>query len=343
MPELTESEWELFLKNCPEAHLLQTSAWGVLKSAFGWQPLRIAAGSLGAQVLFKRLGMGLSLAYIPKGPVSASAQAAPAWGTLWPALDDVCRQRKAVFLKVEPDLWEPQPDGAGDLPSLVSPAPPGFRFSQQDIQPARTLLVDLRGSEDQVLGRMKQKTRYNIRLALKKGVVVSTSADIDLFHRLMLATGERDRFGVHSLQYYRQAYELFHPRGECELLLAEYEGQPLAALMVFAHGGRAWYFYGASVETHRDRMPTYLLQWEAMRWARARNCTLYDLWGVPDADERTLEAQFTERSDGLWGVYRFKRGFGGELRRAQGPWDRVYRPLWYSVYLWWVRRGQRSV
>ena len=80
-----------------------------------------------------------------------------------------------------------------------------------------------------------------------------------------------------------------------------------------------------------------------MRWARARNCTLYDLWGVPDADERTLEAQFTERSDGLWGVYRFKRGFGGELRRAQGPWDRVYRPLWYSVYLWWVRRGQRSV
>ena len=107
--------------------------------------------------------------------------------------------------------------------------------------------------------------------------------------------------------------------------------------MVFAHGDRAWYFYGASSDEHRNLMPTYLVQWEAMRWARHQGCREYDLWGIPDADAQTLEAQFTERADGLWGVYRFKRGFGGELRRAPDPWERVYNPLLYRLYRWRVR------
>ncbi len=120
-------------------------------------------------------------------------------------------------------------------------------------------------------------------------------------------------FGVHSRDYYQRAYELFQPRGECILLLAEYQGEPISALMAFSRGQRAWYFYGASGNAHRERMPTYLLQWEAMRWARARGCLSYDLWGVPDYDESYLETHFSERSQGLWGVYRFKRGFGGQL------------------------------
>jgi lipid II:glycine glycyltransferase (peptidoglycan interpeptide bridge formation enzyme) len=179
---------------------------------------------------------------------------------------------------------------------------------------------------------MKQKTRYNIRLAQKKGVTVFPANDLDTFHQMMQVTAQRDAFGVHSLDYYRRAYDLFHPRGECELFLAMLEGEALGGLMVFARGERAWYFYGASSDRRREVMPTYLLQWEAIRWARGRGCTSYDLWGVPDADEQALEAQFTKRADGLWGVFRFKRGFGGELRRAQGPWDRVYRPVWYSLY-----------
>jgi lipid II:glycine glycyltransferase (peptidoglycan interpeptide bridge formation enzyme) len=157
----------------------------------------------------------------------------------------------------------------------------------------------------------------------------------------MEITGGRDEFGVHSREYYQQVYERFHPRGECELLIAEYEGQPLAGVIVFARGPRAWYFYGASSNEYRELMPTYLLQWEAMRWARQRGCTQYDLWGVPDEDEETLEANFTTRSDGLWGVYRFKRGFGGQLCRAPAAWDRVYQPLLYRLYLW--RMGGRQV
>ena len=209
-----------------------------------------------------------------------------------------------------------------------------MRESLHNIQPSRTILVDIRGTEDEILARMKQKTRYNIRLAQKKGVTVRPWDDLPAFHQMMLVTGGRDGFGVHSLEYYERAYKLFHPTGMVELLVAEYEGRALAALMVFARGRRAWYVYGASNNEERNRMPTYLLQWEAMRWARSKGAEEYDLWGVPDEDEETLEAHFTGRSDGLWGVYRFKRGYGGELKRAAQAMDRVYNPWFYKLYLW---------
>ena len=180
---------------------------------------------------------------------------------------------------------------------------------------------------------MKQKCRYNIRLAEKKGVTVRIWNDIDGFHRMIQITGDRNGFGVHSLEYYQRAYQLFHSIGKCELLVAEYEGLALAALMVFASGSRAWYVYGASNDIERNRMPTYLLQWEAMRWAKAQGSKEYDLWGVPDEDEGRLEADFENRNDGLWGVYRFKRGFGGELKRAAQALDRVYNPSFYQLYL----------
>jgi lipid II:glycine glycyltransferase (peptidoglycan interpeptide bridge formation enzyme) len=128
--------------------------------------------------------------------------------------------------------------------------------------------------------------------------------------------------------------------GACELLAASFEDALLAALMIFAKGERAWYFYGASTNQHRNKMPTYLLQWAAILWAKSKGCTQYDLWGIPDADEETLEAQFTQRADGLWGVYRFKRGFGGELMRSASAWDRVYNPVMYTAYrLLMARRG----
>jgi len=137
------------------------------------------------------------------------------------------------------------------------------------------------------------------------------------------------------------AYSLFVPRGWARLLLAEVEGEPVAALMVFAQGHRCWYFYGASGEAHREKMPNYLLQWEAIRWARSQGCIEYDLWGVPDEDKETLESGFAHRRDGLWGVYRFKRGFEGELVRSVGAWDLPLRPVPYRLYTWALRLVRR--
>lgn len=322
MPEVSLSAWKEFLTRHPEAHLLQTAEWGELKSGFGWSARRVITGGAGAQVLFRTLPFGFTLAYVPRGPVpGGNSGPEPA---LWSELDALCKKGRAVFCKLEPDAW------AGEQGSVNSEQ---WVISPHNIQPPRTITVDLRGSEEGILGRMKQKTRYNIGLAGKKGVTVRPWQDVDGFHKMILVTGGRDGFGVHSLEYYRRAYGLFHPAGLCELLVAEFEGRPLAALMVFARGRRAWYLYGASNDEERNRMPTYLLQWEAMRWARARGCEEYDLWGVPDEDQQVLEAQFDRRADGLWGVYRFKRGFGGELKRAPQALDRVYNPFLYKLYL----------
>ena len=318
--------WDEFILHHPEAHILQSGAWGDLKSGFGWYAERIQTGACGAQVLFRRLPLGLTFAYIPKGPVGSD------WQGLWPEVDRLCRKHRAVFLKVEPDCWEPPSQTLmADLPGFVPSA---------TIQPRRTLVVHLQGTEEDWLGRMKQKTRYNIRLAERKGVVIRQGDDLEIFQHLMETTGQRDGFGVHVLRYYRQTFDLFSPSGHCALLVAEAEGRPLAALMAFAWGQRAWYFYGASSDEERNLMPTYLLQWEAMRWAAHLGCLEYDLWGIPDVEEQELEEHFADRSNGLWGVYRFKRGFGGQMQRSVGAWDRVYQPALYQVYrAWMARRG----
>ena len=215
----------------------------------------------------------------------------------------------------------------------------GCVASPDTIQPPRTIVIDLRPGEDDILAAMKQKTRYNVRLAEKKGVTtrLGTAADLPAFLRLMHATGQRDGFGIHQPEYYRAALELFAPENAA-LLLAEYEGRALAGVMVFTCGDSAAYLYGASSDEERARMPAYAAQWAGMRWAKGRGCTTYDLWGVPDADEATLEAGFTDHQDGLWPVYRFKRGFGGEVRRTVGAADRVYNGLLHRLYAW--RRGR---
>jgi lipid II:glycine glycyltransferase (peptidoglycan interpeptide bridge formation enzyme) len=208
------------------------------------------------------------------------------------------------------------------------------------IQPPNTVLVDLRPSSDEILAAMKQKTRYNIRLAAKKGVTVRQGnlKDIPAFNKLMHQTGQRDQFGVHTPMYYHAAYEIFEPMNQVALFLAEFEGRSLAGVMVFALGKTAAYLYGASSNEERQRMPTYAVQWAAMEWAKAQGCHWYDLWGVPDAPEAELEANFSERNDGLWGVYRFKRGFGGQIQRTIGASDRIYNKLVYKLYQW--RRGR---
>jgi len=322
MPIVSLSAWNQFLSAYPNAHLLQTGAWGELKSAFGWNPVRIVNGEVGVQILFRKLPFGFTIGYIPKLAIGSHQPVLSR--ELWREIDSVCKRNRAIFIKLEPDLWNDLGSESRNLKLETSP---------HNIQPPRTIIIDLRGSEEEILARMKQKTRYNIRLAEKKGITVRGWDDLVSFYKMMQLTGGRDGFDIHSREYYQRAYELLHPKQMGEILVAEYDGKPLAALFVARHGNRAYYLYGASTDEERNRMPAYLLQWEALKWAKACGCQEYDLWGVPDEDETTLEANFETRQDGLWGVYRFKRGFGGELKRAVQAMDRVYNPLLYWAYL----------
>jgi peptidoglycan pentaglycine glycine transferase (the first glycine) len=361
MPQVPFETWKEFIANQPNPHILQTAEWGELKRGFGWDVARIVSGDFGVQILFRKLPLGFTVAYCPKPVISnqysvisnealiggssgasarietssrsavVSDQYPVSRDAFWGEVDAACRKKRAVFLKIEPDHWDTE-----HWPLNTE----HWSLSPHNIQPPRTIIVSLEGSDDEILGRMKQKCRYNVRLAEKKGVTVRAWGDLDGFHRMMTVTGGRDGFGVHSLEYYKEAYDLFHPSGMADILVAEYEGKPLAALMVFALRSRAYYLYGASTNEERNRMPTYLLQWRAMQWARERGCTEYDLWGAPDADEETLESQFESRHDGLWGVYRFKRGFGGEVKRAAQALDRVYMPWLYRAYLLWMKNRE---
>jgi peptidoglycan pentaglycine glycine transferase (the first glycine) len=193
------------------------------------------------------------------------------------------------------------------------------------VQFRNTVLIDLSGDEAQWLERMKQKTRYNLRLAQRKGVQVRVGSADDLprLYQLYAETSVRDGFVIRSENYYLQLWRAFLERGLAEPLIAEVEGQPVAGLILFTFARRAWYLYGMSTQAHRDKMPNYLLQWEAMRRAKALGCEQYDLWGAPDV---------FDQSDSMWGVFRFKEGLGGTVVRTAGALDYPAQPLMYMLY-----------
>lgn len=294
---------------------------------------RLVAGAL---VLYWQIPFRLgTIAYIPRGPVID-------WGNneltedLLAALDSAARQRRALFLKLEPDL-EHEPDMCARLAGL------GFKTSTHTIQTRSTILVDVGETDENILARMNQGTRRKIRTAARSGVTIrhGMMEDIDSFHRLLVITQQRDNIAIRDQEYYRKLLTLFTPQ-HSTLLLASYHDRDLGALIIVAWGNRAWYLHGASSDEDRNRMPNYALQWEAMRWARENGCAEYDLFGIPDEDVATLESLFRYRQDGAWGLYGFKRGFGGRVWRAIETWDRPYNRLLYIGYTitaairdWW--------
>ncbi len=328
---LSNEEWKKRLDDFPGAHLLQTAEWGELKSSFSWKTNHIANDECQAQVMFRSLPGGFSVGYIPKGPLGGITV------DFLEELKHIGKKNNAIMIKIEPDGFEAGIENIQNYknqPNLVQSRP---------IQPAQTIVVDISGDETSILSRMKQKTRYNIHLAEKKEISVIETSDVDAFYKMMTTTGTRDGFGVHSLAYYKKAYSLFSLSGECVILTARFGDTNLASVMIFRRGKRCWYFYGASTEMERNRMPVYLLQWEVIRWAKKYGCTQYDLWGIPDASEQELEEQFMSRADGLWGVYRFKRGFGGNIKRSVQTYDLVLIPLVYKALLWWTESRNRGV
>ena len=228
----------------------------------------------------------------------------------------------AIFVKIDPDLRADSLDGDAVVQLLQRR---GWVLSEEQIQYRNTVVSDLTPGEDAQLAAMKPKWRYNIRLAERSGVRVrdGAAADLPAFYAMYSETGDRDGFLVRPFGYYKAIWERFLADGLAHVLLAEVEGQPVAGLILFRYGPTAWYFYGASTAGHRDLMPNHALQWAAMRWARAHGCTRYDWWGAPDV---------LEESDPMWGVYRFKQGFGGEFTPHIGAWDYPVNKGLYWAY-----------
>ena len=351
--------WDQLISSLPNPHFLQTYEWAQVKSKYGWKPIYLAWSDKSFQfytseqldlldqsniqaaclVLKRTVSLfGLfqaNVLYAPKGPLLN-------WndGSLRNrVLDDLqsfARKQGDIFLKIDPDVWlgtgipesEDSREDNGGQTAMSELKRRGWRYSSDQIQFKNTLLIDLSASEDEMLARMKQKTRYNVRLAEKKGVTVriGAQADLPMLYKMYAETSVRDGFVIRDEGYYRMVWESFMQSAEptAEPLIAEVNGEAVAAIFVFYFAARAYYVYGMSREIQREKMPNYLLQWEAMKRAKSRGCLIYDLWGVPD--------EFKE-SDAMWGVFRFKEGLGGEVIRTLGAWDYAPSPFWYKMYL----------
>jgi lipid II:glycine glycyltransferase (peptidoglycan interpeptide bridge formation enzyme) len=280
-----------------------------------------------AQILYRSLAPALTLAYIPRGPTVET-------DILTPFLERVIahvRARGVFLLKIEPN-WV-----RGDARESALSRLDAVR-SVETIQPPVTSVLDLTADESTLLARMKPKWRYNIRLSEKKGVSVraGTAADLDVIYGLMQTTGVRDNFAVHSRAYYATAFELLAAQDSVRLFIAEYKGQPLAAIFVTSFAREAIYLYGASGDAERNRMPNHALHWAAIRWAKERGCTRYDLWGIPPTTNEANDASELPSS-----LYQFKQGFGGRVVEYSGAWDVIFNPLLYRVYRL-ARRARRS-
>jgi lipid II:glycine glycyltransferase (peptidoglycan interpeptide bridge formation enzyme) len=333
--------WDVFVDAHPTGSLLQRSGWGELKAGFGWRARRVAVIDGGGRIvagalLLIRSRFGLSVAYTPRGPLRSGDDAADA--LLLAGLTRVARAARAVFLRLEPSITEDDPGADAChtwmLLQGLRPADP--------IQPRSSIHVDLAPPEEALLAACSKGHRADIRRAERGGVQirVGDERDTGLFHGIMRATGERAGFGVHSEDYYRAAWRIFQPRSR--LLIAELEGRAVAAHLVFADAAAGLYLYSGASDAGLKAGANHLLEWHAIRWARALGCARYDLWGVPDAlgraaaepDEAAraaLEAQ--AQADPLIGVYRFKKGFGGRVVRYLPAYDQVLLGPLYGLAL----------
>ncbi|HLH64018.1 MAG TPA: peptidoglycan bridge formation glycyltransferase FemA/FemB family protein [Ktedonobacteraceae bacterium] len=329
-----QEQWDSFIAGQPAGNLLQSWGWGELKARFGWHPLRLALFDseqqtiTAAALVLRRTAPGVPLraghlAYIPRGPIGD--RSSPSYQILLSELHSYLKGQGAVALQVElPFEVDGEHTDEFFPPQRRIPDPAcrdsGFR-KVPAIQPARTILLDITPGEESLLAHMKEKWRYNLRLAQRKGVqirVAQADEDVRNWYHLLELTGQRDDFGIHTLDYYLTAWNIFAPRNQGRLLLAEYDGQLLAGIFVGLMGRQAIYLYGASSNEQRNLMPNYLLQWEAIRWARSQGATCYDFWGIPETDDE---------NEAMAGVYRFKSGWGGRVVRFPGNYEYVYRPL----------------
>ena len=297
-------------------HITQTRGWAELKAVTGWTARRFTFDGGGlAQVLIRTLPLGISVAYAPRGPLVSADRLCDAIVALREALGaDRC-----ASLMCDPEITPDQ-----TLASQLARA--NIRPSPVYVQPRRTLLMDLRQEPEPLLAAMRKKTRQYIHKAERAGVVTEDTRDIDRFLAVLRVVAARDRFALHSREYFARVLGAFGERAH--VLMARVEDEDVGAMMLVRLGDRAWELYGGWSGAHDEARPFYLLKWRAMMKMRALGATRYDMWGLADRGA----------DDPLAGVENFKLGFGGEVAEWIGALETPVRPLLYPVWTLAARR-----
>ena len=320
--DIDRVKWNEFISSHSASPILQSWEWGEVKAASGWEPIRIAVtegGQIRAAIQILKRSF---LFYAPRGPV-LDIKDEKTLDLLLSEVRKLAKKHKAVALKIDPEVEE-------NDPAVQILKKRGFIPQKKQVQPRATFYLDLTRPLDDLLASFEEKTRYNIRLAAKKGVKVIRDQGAEIFYDIYRETARRDNFLIHPRSYYQKIMEIMGPQQMARVFVAYLADEPIAAVLVFCFGNRVWYMYGSSKSERREVMPNHALHWEVIKWAKEKGYKLYDLWGIP-ADPKPGHP--------LWGVYRFKKGFKGRQVNLVGACDLVYDPLFYNLFnkglVWW--------
>ncbi len=327
-----EEKYESYLQAHPKGHFMQSLKWARVKSNWVNKVITVEdnegniKGSM--SLLIRKVPfINRTIMYSPRGPV-CDIHNVDIIKALIEKAKIAARKHKSYVLKLDPDIEKDDTQFEKIITEL------GFKIKDdstdfEGIQPRFVFRLDVKGkTEDELLMSFQQKVRYNIRLAARRGVEIKlgTKEDLPEFHKIMLETGIRDEFVVRDISYFEQMLDCIGP-DNIRLYLAYYEGKLIAGTIPVVYGNKCWYLYGASSNEHRNLMPNYLLQWEMIKWALESGCDIYDFRGVSgDIDE----------NNPLYGLYRFKKGFGGKFTEFIGELDYVFNPFTYFM----VEKGE---
>lgn len=302
--------------------LLEKWEWGEFKKKYGWRPLRLAIckgpslaePAFATQILIKKLPFGFSFFYCPTHLPDKKILKA-----LLEKIRELANQENTIFCQMN-ILDETMPQKEKELLSL------GFKKSFEEIQPKNTLILDLTKSEEEILKQMKPKGRYNIKVAQKHGVVVKEIKNLKEFSdygKIHEETIKRDKISARPFEYLKNLFQMLKENNLGTAFIAYYKNRPIAGIIVSLAGEKATYMYGASLYDYRNLMSTYLLQWQAMKYAKEKGAKIYDLFGIAPTDDPKHK----------WaGITRFKKQFGGKGKEILGSYDLVFKPFFYNLF-----------
>ncbi len=323
--EQDKIEYTKFLENHERCNFQQSLEWGEVKTS--WKKEVILAednakkiiGSL--MVWIRKIPIFGNIMYSARGPI-ADIHNIEVLSQITEGLRLLAKKYKAIVIRIEPDIKSDDETFKNIMLDLGYQIKDNAKNFREEIQPRYVFRLDTKGkTEDDIFKACHQKTRYNIRLATKKGVVVKegTREDLKEFHKIMVTTGIRDGFITRPLSYFEKMYDCLG-KEHMKLLMAYIGETPIAGVIPIMYGNKTWYLYGASSNEHRNLMPNYLLQWEMIKIALERKSDIYDLRGVPGI------------ADDSNGLYRFKKGFGAEYTEFIGEVYIPFKPLTYNLY-----------
>ena len=326
--EKSKQEYKEFLEKHERCNFQQSPEWAKVKSS--WKNEIVLAedengkiiGSL--SILIRKIPIFGNIMYSSRGPV-CNIHDEQVLRQLTEGAKNLAKKYNAIVLKIEPDIESKDTEFRRIVEKIGYKIKDDAKNFREEIQPRYVFRLNIKDkTEDEIFAGFHQKTRYNIRLAIKKGVTIKegTREDLKIFHKIMIETGARDGFIIRSLEYFEKMYDNLAPE-HMKLLMAYYDGKPISGVIPIMYGNKTWYLYGASSNENRNLMPNYLLQWEMIKMAIARKSDIYDLRGVSGV---------VDENHPQYGLYRFKKGFGAEFTEFIGEIYIPFKPLTYNLY-----------